>query len=108
MQSTSLQIQPHLLTLPSYNFEQVVSTKRRKYDTSYLSFGITSTGNEEAPDACHRNMNEITIVSSQKTFLQPSINIFALIPMMIPGCRVTQSQYMKLSDSVIGPIPCIK
>ncbi|GFT49750.1 zinc finger BED domain-containing protein 5 [Nephila pilipes] len=51
MQSTSVQLQPHLPTLPSYNFGQVVSTKRPKYDTSYLSFGFTSTGNEEAPDA---------------------------------------------------------
>ncbi|GFS82251.1 zinc finger BED domain-containing protein 5 [Nephila pilipes] len=52
MQSTSssVQLQPHLPTLLSYNFGQVVSTKRSKYDTSYLSFGFTSTGNEEAPD----------------------------------------------------------
>ncbi|GBN94034.1 hypothetical protein AVEN_97953-1 [Araneus ventricosus] len=35
MQSTSssVQLQPHLQTLPSSNFGQVVSTKRRKYDT---------------------------------------------------------------------------
>ncbi|GBN91944.1 hypothetical protein AVEN_275128-1 [Araneus ventricosus] len=49
MQSTSssVQLQPHLPTLPSSNFGQVVSTKRRKYDTSCLSFGFTCTGNEE-------------------------------------------------------------
>ncbi|GBM82742.1 Zinc finger BED domain-containing protein 5 [Araneus ventricosus] len=46
MQSTSssVQLQPHLPTLPASNFGQVVSTKRRKYYTSYLSFGFTSTG----------------------------------------------------------------
>ncbi|GBM43741.1 Zinc finger BED domain-containing protein 5 [Araneus ventricosus] len=49
--SSSVQLQPHLPTLPSSNFGQVLSTKRRKYDTSYLSFGFTNTGNEEAPTA---------------------------------------------------------
>ncbi|GBM07660.1 Zinc finger BED domain-containing protein 5 [Araneus ventricosus] len=46
MQSTSssVQLQPHLPTRPSSNFGQVVSKKRRKYDTSYLSFGFTGTG----------------------------------------------------------------
>ncbi|GFT99258.1 zinc finger BED domain-containing protein 5 [Nephila pilipes] len=36
--SSSVQLQPHL------------PTKRRKYDTSYLSLGFTRTGNEDAPD----------------------------------------------------------
>ncbi|GBM95832.1 Zinc finger BED domain-containing protein 5 [Araneus ventricosus] len=66
MQSTSssVQLQPHLPTLPSSNFGQVVSTKRRKYDTSYLSFGFTSTGNEEAPDAVCLLCNKILANSS--------------------------------------------
>ncbi|GBM24048.1 hypothetical protein AVEN_34004-1 [Araneus ventricosus] len=66
MQSTSssVQLQPHLPTLPSSNFGQVVSTKRRKYDTSYLSFGYTSTGNEEAPDAVCLLCNKILANSS--------------------------------------------
>ncbi|GFT03211.1 zinc finger BED domain-containing protein 5 [Nephila pilipes] len=61
MQSTSISIQPqpHLPTIPSYNFGQVVSTKRCKYDTSYLSFGFISTGNEEAPDAVCLLCNKI-------------------------------------------------
>ncbi|GFS47696.1 zinc finger BED domain-containing protein 5 [Trichonephila inaurata madagascariensis] len=50
--SSSIQLQPHLPTLPSSNFGQVVSRKRRKYDSSYLSFEFTSTGDEEAPIAC--------------------------------------------------------
>ncbi|GFS59445.1 hypothetical protein TNIN_446151 [Trichonephila inaurata madagascariensis] len=41
---------PHLPNLPSSNFGQVVSTKRLKFDTSFLSFGFTSTGDEEPPD----------------------------------------------------------
>ncbi|GFY45307.1 uncharacterized protein TNIN_314921 [Trichonephila inaurata madagascariensis] len=50
--SSSIQLQPHLPTLPSSNFGQVVSRKRRKYDSSYLSFEFTSTGDEEAPTFC--------------------------------------------------------
>ncbi|GFR32747.1 zinc finger BED domain-containing protein 5 [Trichonephila clavata] len=46
---SSVQLQPHLPTLPPSNFGQVLSTKSRKYDTSYLSFGFTSTGDDEAP-----------------------------------------------------------
>ncbi|GBM23703.1 Zinc finger BED domain-containing protein 5 [Araneus ventricosus] len=66
MQSTSssVQLQPHLPTLPSSNFGQVVSTKRRKYDTSYLSFRFTNTGNEEAPDAVCLLCNKILANSS--------------------------------------------
>ncbi|GBL84036.1 Zinc finger BED domain-containing protein 5 [Araneus ventricosus] len=66
MQSTSgsVQLQPHLPTVPSSNFGQVVSTKRRKYDTSYVSFGFTSTGNEEAPDAFCLLCNKILPNSS--------------------------------------------
>ncbi|GBM63551.1 Zinc finger BED domain-containing protein 5 [Araneus ventricosus] len=66
MQSTSssVQLQPHLPTLPSSNFGQVVSTKRRQYDTSYLSFGFTSTGNEEVPDAVCLLCNKILANSS--------------------------------------------
>ncbi|GBO00161.1 hypothetical protein AVEN_130801-1 [Araneus ventricosus] len=66
MQSTSssVQLQPHLPTLPSSNFGQVVSTKRCKYDTSYLSFGFTSNGNEEAPDAVCLLCNKILANSS--------------------------------------------
>ncbi|GBO26869.1 Zinc finger BED domain-containing protein 5 [Araneus ventricosus] len=66
MQSTSssVQLQPHLPTRPSSNFGQVVSTKRRKYDTSYLSFGFTSTGNEEAPAAVCLLCNKILANSS--------------------------------------------
>ncbi|GBO20835.1 Zinc finger BED domain-containing protein 5 [Araneus ventricosus] len=66
MQSTSssVQLQPHLPTLLSSNFGQVVSTKRRKYDTSYLSSGFTSTGNEEAPDAVCLLCNKILANSS--------------------------------------------
>ncbi|GBM64917.1 Zinc finger BED domain-containing protein 5 [Araneus ventricosus] len=66
MQSTSssVQLQPHLPTPPSSNFGQVASTKRRKYDTSYLSFGFTSTGNEEAPNAVCLLCNKILANSS--------------------------------------------
>ncbi|GFQ67499.1 zinc finger BED domain-containing protein 5 [Trichonephila clavata] len=49
--SSSVQLRPHLPNLPSSNLGLVVSTKRRKYDTSYLSFEFTSTGDEERPDA---------------------------------------------------------
>lgn len=62
--SSSVQLQPHLPTLPSSNFGQVVSTKRRKYDTSYLSFGFTSTGDQEAPDAVCLLCNKILANSS--------------------------------------------
>ncbi|GBM84907.1 hypothetical protein AVEN_23708-1 [Araneus ventricosus] len=62
--STSVQLQPHLPTLPSSNFGQVVSTKRRKYDATYLLFGCTSTGNEEAPDAVCLLCNKILANSS--------------------------------------------
>ncbi|GBM26888.1 Zinc finger BED domain-containing protein 5 [Araneus ventricosus] len=66
MQSTSssVQLQPHLPTLPSSNSGQVVSTKRSKYDTSYLSFGFTSTGNKEVPDAVCLLCNKILAKSS--------------------------------------------
>ncbi|GFT09360.1 zinc finger BED domain-containing protein 5 [Nephila pilipes] len=64
MQSTSSSVQLHLPILPSYNFGQVVSTKRRKYDTSYLSFRFTSTDNEDAPDAVCLLCNKILADSS--------------------------------------------
>ncbi|GFQ86846.1 zinc finger BED domain-containing protein 5 [Trichonephila clavata] len=56
MPSTSsfVQLQP-----PPSNFGEVVSTKRRKYDTSYLSFGFTSTGEEKAPNAVCLLCNKI-------------------------------------------------
>ncbi|GFS68175.1 zinc finger BED domain-containing protein 5 [Nephila pilipes] len=66
MQSTCslVQLHTHLPTLPFYNFGQMVSTKRRKYDTSYLLFGFTSTGNEEAPYAVCLLCNKILANSS--------------------------------------------
>ncbi|GFS32333.1 hypothetical protein TNIN_424711 [Trichonephila inaurata madagascariensis] len=48
--NSSVHLQSHLPTLPSSNFAQAVSTKRRKYDTSYLWFGFSRTGDEEAPE----------------------------------------------------------
>ncbi|GFR06556.1 zinc finger BED domain-containing protein 5 [Trichonephila clavata] len=51
-------------TASSSSFGQVVSTKRRKYDTSCLSFGFTSTGEEEAPDAVCLLCNKILANSS--------------------------------------------
>ncbi|GFY73952.1 zinc finger BED domain-containing protein 5 [Trichonephila inaurata madagascariensis] len=62
--SSSVQLQSHLPTLPSSNFGQAVSTKRRKYDTNYLSFGFSSTGDEEAPDAVYLFCNKTLANSS--------------------------------------------
>ncbi|GFR32654.1 zinc finger BED domain-containing protein 5 [Trichonephila clavata] len=47
----AIHFQLHTATATSSNFGQVVSTKRRTHDTSYLSFGFTTAGDEEAPDA---------------------------------------------------------
>ncbi|GFX88835.1 zinc finger BED domain-containing protein 5 [Trichonephila clavipes] len=89
--SRSAPLQPHLPTLPSSNFGQMVSSKRRKYDTSYLSFGFTSIGDKEAPDVvcllCNklsanislapvkllRYNNSSTLHQEKKTPYQPTI-----------------------------------
>ncbi|GBO25619.1 hypothetical protein AVEN_33593-1 [Araneus ventricosus] len=82
MQSTSssVQLQPHLPTLPSSNFGQVVSMKRRKYDTSYLSFGFTSTGNEEAPDASEICIASVIVILSTSEGQQFYSELWGFIP----------------------------
>ena len=62
--STLVELQTLLPTLPSSDFGQVVLTKKRKYDTSYLSFGFTKTGDEDAPDAVCLLCNKILANSS--------------------------------------------
>ncbi|GFY63484.1 zinc finger BED domain-containing protein 5 [Trichonephila inaurata madagascariensis] len=59
---SSVTLQPHLLNPPSSNFGEVVSTKRRKYYTKYLSIEFTrftNTGDEEAPTAVCLLCNKI-------------------------------------------------